>query len=221
MTRVRRPAWIPLLLLLLLAAPALPAPPGETPIEDVLQIVALDRELIAIDGASGHELSLRLEIGERLIGRHTRGRVGVVVTDRRILAVGVGSGSWQRERLRHGEALLEPPLLGDRVALVLTTRRALGFDGGSRNLVEKDLGPREKPRLRAVGANVAILATGRRALGLSPFRGGFFEIGLRLNEALEGAEAGGNLATLTTSQRLLTFKAASGHWSERQLGLGF
>ena len=149
-----------------------------------------------------------------------RGRVGIAVTDRRLLLVGVSSAAWQTARFRHGEQLLEEPMLGDRVVLVLTNRRALGFDGGSRNLVESDLGPRERPLVRAVGANVAIVATARRALGLSPFRGGFFERTLQLNEQLQTAAASGNLATLTTSRRLLTFKAASGQWSERNRGLG-
>lgn len=219
MTRAARAFLAPVLLAL--SATGAPAVPGETPIEDVLQILLVDRELLAIDGESGHELALRLEIGEQVAMTRSRGRVGVVVTDRRVLAVGVRAPSWQIARFRHGERLLEEPLLGDRVGLVLTSRRALGFDGGSNNLVESDLGPRERPLVRAVGANVAIIATSRRALGLSPFRGGFFERSLRLNEDLEAAVATGNLATLTTSRRLLTFKAASGKWSERSRGLGF
>ncbi|MCP5055187.1 MAG: hypothetical protein GY937_00505 [bacterium] len=216
--------WTPhaiLWLLVLTPTTASFAGPGETSTLDVLQIVLVDRELLAIDGESGHELGLRLELHEKVILQRTRGRVGVVVTDRRMLAVAVSSGSWQRLRFRHGERLLEEPLLGERVALLLTNRRAIGFDGGSRNLVESDLGPGEKPLARAVGANVAIVATKRRALGLSPFRGGFFETSLRLQEELEDAVATGNLATLTTSRRLLTFKAGSGSWSERNRGLGF
>lgn len=206
-------------LVLMLGTPSLAAP-GETRIDDVLQIVAIDRELLAIDGESGHELGIRLELGERVVLQRTRGRVGVVVTDRRLLAVAVSSGTWQTARFRHGERLLEDPILGDRVALILTNRRAIGFNGGSRNLVESALGPREKPLVRAVGANVAIVATSRRVLGLSPFRGGFFEKPLHLHEEIEAAVATGNLATLTTSRRLLTFKAGSGSWSERRRGLG-
>ena len=67
-----------------------------------------------------------------------------------------------------------PPLLGDRVALVVTEQRVLGFDGGSRNLVERRLGPREQVLRTEVAANVAVVVTDRRALGLSPFAGGFF-----------------------------------------------
>jgi hypothetical protein len=210
-----------LLLFVLVPAMGSLAGPGETSTLDVLQIVVVDRELLAIDGESGHELGLRLELHEKVTLQRSRGRVGVVVTDRRMLAVAVSSGTWQRLRFRHGETLLEEPLLGEQVALLLTNRRAIGFDGGSRNLVESDLGPREKPLARAVGANVAIVATQRRVLGLSPFRGGFFEKPLRLQEELEDAVATGNLATLTTSRRLLTFKAGSGSWSERNRGLGF
>ena len=57
-------------------------------------------------------------------------------------------------------------MLGDRVALVLTSRRAIGFDGGSGNLVEYRLGPRERLLTNRVGENVAAwssYAAARRA----------------------------------------------------------
>ena len=37
---------------------------------------------------------------------------------------------------------------------------------------------------------------------------------------LESVEAASNLATVRTSRRLLTFRAPSGSWSEKRIGLG-
>jgi hypothetical protein len=118
-----------------------------------------------------------------------------------------------------GEQLTAPPQLGARVALALTTRRALGFDGGSGNWVEASLGPRERVVAAAVANHVAALATDRRALALSPTRGGFFEAPVALYDMPLQLGASGDLATLRTSSRLLVFRASASHWSERALGL--
>lgn len=190
-----------------------------SPLSDLLQVIVREREVIAIDGESGRQREIALELGEAVTWRGAQGAVGVVLTDRRLLAISVRSGAWQIERYHAGEQQPASAALGDRVALVVTNRRAIGFDGGSGNLVEVDLGPRESLRQSRVAENVAVAVTTRRALGISPFVGGFFSVGLRLSERVEDLSASANLATLVTSHRLLTFRARTGSWEERQLNL--
>jgi hypothetical protein len=189
------------------------------PLSDLLQIVVRKREILAIDATNGSQREVDLERGERVMWHDTRGAVAVVLTDRRILAVATRSGSWQAERYRSGESQPLTGLLGDRVALIVTNKRAVGFDGGSGNLVEEGLGPRESVLQSRVAENVAVVVTDRRALGVSPFVGGFFPVDLRLSERIEDLAAAANLVTLTTSHRLLTFRANTGTWEERQLDL--
>ena len=75
---------------------------------------------------------------------------------------------------------------------MLTDRRALGVDGGSGNLVEYRLGPKERLVVSQVGANVAVVVTDRSALGLSPLKGGFFPVKLSVAERIESITAGSN-----------------------------
>jgi hypothetical protein len=189
------------------------------PLSDLLQIVVRKREILAIDATSGSQREVDLDRGERVMWHDTRGAVAVVLTDQRILAVATRSGSWQAERYRAGERHPPTGLLGDRVALIVTNKRAIGFDGGSGNLIDEDLGPRESVLQSRVAENVAVVVTDRRALGISPFVGGFFPVDLRLSERIEDLSAAANLVTLTTSHRLLTFRANTGTWEERQLDL--
>jgi len=182
-----------------------------------LDIVVLPRELLAVDAQSGGQLAARLELGERVLYAKQRGRVGVAVTDRRMLAVAAGSGAWQEARYRSGEAPPPDVVLGDRVALFLTPVRAIGFDGRSGNLVESGIGPQESLVDSVVGQNLAVVVTTRRALGVSAARGGFFDVKLRVGERLEDLSALANLATLRTSQRLLLFRGPTGTWEERRL----
>jgi hypothetical protein len=182
----------------------------------LLEVQALDREVLAIDAEGGGQRSERLERGERVLFTRSAGRVGIAVTDRRLLAVATRSGAWQSARLRKDESPPADVLVGDRVALALLPSRAVGFDGGTGNLVEASLGPREIVLDQAIGQNVAVVVTDRRALGLSSQRGGFFEMRLRSGETLESLSALANHASLQTSQRLLVFRGGSASWEERR-----
>ncbi len=193
--------------------------PEEVPLEDVLEIVVLKRKLLAIGARGGGQVALDLEIGERVLFTESRGRVGVALTDRRVLAVTDRSGSWQEERYRLTEKASARAQLGDRVALVTTSQRLLGFDGGSGNLIEGRMGPHEKLLWTAVGSNVVVAVTDRRALGLSPSVGGFFPTPIQLDERIESVTAKSDLATVITSTRILIFRGPSGTWEERNLDL--
>jgi hypothetical protein len=203
-----------------LLSAAAPAEPRLGPLEDRVQWVALERELIAVDSAGGGEHRAPLGVGEQRIDSWVDGEIGVALTNRRLIAVTANTGGVHEVRFHAGERVLAGPTLGDRVALVVTTRRALGFDGGSGNWLESSLGPHERVIAVAVANHVAALATDRRALALSPVRGGFFEAPLALADAPVQLSASGDLVTLRARARLLVFRASGARWSERAVGLG-
>ncbi len=210
-------------LLLAIAAVAAPARAqgvaGEVPLADLLEILVVDRELLAIDAAGGGQTATRLRLGETVLWKGARGKVGVIITDQRILAVATQSGFWQEIDYGRTEQRPESALLGERVALAITSERVLGFNGGSGNLAEYRLGPREQVIVARVGENVGVVVTDRKALGLSPFRGGFFAISLDLGDQIEAVTAESNLATLTAGRRVLIFRATTGTWEERSRDL--
>ena len=184
-------------------------------IEDVLQVLRVDRGLVAV-GIDGSSIRLALESGEVIQHTAARGRVGVALTDRRVAATASGSG-WRVQRLRIGEQIQEEPILGTRVALVLTDVRMLGFAGEIGSLVEERFQIREKWLQREVSSSVAVVVTNRRALGLSPTRRGFFEIDLRPTEKNPTLTTSGTMATLVTKNRILIFDGINGGWRERKI----
>lgn len=189
---------------------------SEVELEDVLEITLHDRDLLAWDALGTATPSLRLEIGEEPVWIRASGRVGVVVTDRRLLAVTPSSGQWQEVRLRVHESRPVAALIGKRVALVVTDKRLIGFDGESGNWLTIDVGPNETVRDSRVGAQTAVVLTDRSAYGLSPDAGGFFRIAMSIQEKIESVRVGANLATITTSRRILVFRAPIGVWSEER-----
>jgi len=194
------------------AAGAEPLTSGEVELEDVIEVQTLGRELVAFD-AKGGTSRLALDPGESVEWSQARGRVGVVLTDRRALAVAARGPGWQELRWRVSESPPERAFLGERVGLVVTGERLLGFDARRSRWIEQDVGPGERIDAVRVGASTGLVVTDRNAFGLSTETAGFYRLPLQVQESLEAAQASATVATVTTSKRLLVFKALSGSWS--------
>jgi hypothetical protein len=216
----RRLSWVLALSVAVTIAPALAREletrPDQVPLGDLIEIVVKEDVILAVDAEGGGTAVERRRLAESVLWTGTRGRVGVVLTDQRVLAIAPRSGGWQEALYERGEPPARDAELGDRVAVVMLRQRVIGFLGTVGRLVQARFGPQEHVRALRVGANVAVIATNREALGLSPEAGGFFPIALHVQERLIDVAAHSNLATVQTSQRLLVFRAPTGTWAERR-----
>ena len=188
----------------------------EVPLGDLIEIVVMEDEILGIDAESGGSSVVRRRLGEPVLWTGVRGRVGVVITDQRVLAISPRTGGWQEAPYERSEPPARTAELGDRVALIVMPGRVLGFLGTVGRFVQVRLGPNEDLRAQSVGANVAVVVTSRAAIGLSPEAGGFFSIRLQVRERIAAVSARSNIATVTTDQRVLVFRAPTGTWAERR-----
>ena len=188
----------------------------QVPLGDLIEIVVMDDEILGVDAESGGSSVVRRRLGEPVLWTGVRGRVGVVITDQRVLAITPRTGGWQEALYERGESPPHSAELGDRVALIVLRNRVIGFLGTVGRFVQVRLGPHEDLRAQSVGANVAVLVTSRAAIGLSPEAGGFFSIRLQVRERIAAVSARSNLATVNTDQRVLVFKSPTGTWAERR-----
>jgi len=186
------------------------------PIEDQLEVVERERDLLAIDAWSGSVAIASLATEEKVLWIDVRGRVGLVITDRRVLAVVPGTG-WSERQIGVFESSPVSVVLGDRVALLATDRRVLGFEGVSGSWSESSLGPREEVISAEAGTNVAVAVTRTRVLGVAAARGGLFETELGVHEEARSLRVHGSFATVTTRLRILTFRAPDGSWASTEL----
>jgi hypothetical protein len=189
--------------------------PDDVELADVIEVQLLGRDLHAYDGVGSGRVTIRLELSESVLFQHTSGRIGIVLTDRRALAVAAGTG-WREARYRFTEKRSDSGLLGDRVAIVVTSQRALAFNAELGSWFEVSLGPGEVVEQTKVGPSTAILVTDRRSLGMSPNSGGFVEIDMRIHERVERISALSGVATVTTSQRVLIFQGTNARWVEKR-----
>ncbi len=179
---------------------------------DVIAIERDGRDLFGFDSLSGRRAAYRLEVNEEVFFLETRGRVGLVLTNRRALAIGPGTG-FREMRYRPRETPPETGLVGDQIALISTSKRVLGFIGNGGRWVEDGLAPGETVRAIRAGTAVGVVVTNRRALGLAANRKRFTSTNLRVKESIESVVAQDTLVTLRTDKRILVFGSSRGTWT--------
>ena len=185
--------------------------PAEAERIDVIAIERDGRDLYAFDALTGSRASTRLEVAEEVAFERSRGRVGMVLTNRRVLGVGPGT-SWLEERLGLQEIPPEVGLVEDRLGLVVTDRRALAFVG-QQGWVAEALSPNEVASAVRAGTAVGVVTTNRRALGIAASVGHFVSEPLGVTEVLESITTQDALVTLRTNRRILVFSAPRANWS--------
>lgn len=214
----RRPAALLLTTLILLVSAPTRAQVALFPVEvervDVIAIERDGRELYAFDALTGGRVTARLDVAEQVTFQASRGRVAVVVTDRRALGVTPGR-DWSELRFRIDESPAESVLVEDRLALLVSNRRALAFNGLD-GWVEEAFSPNEVATAVRVGTAVGVVTTNRRALGIAPRMRGFASEALQLREGLEAVTAQDTLATIRTARRILVFSAPRGTWTSEK-----
>ncbi|GEM_PF-2434814 len=187
---------------------------GQSPLNNLIDVLVIDRELLAFDALGNRNFRARLRLDEEVIWSDAQGQVGVVITNRRVLAVSTEATEWQEVRWRVSERPVETALLSDRLVLLATHARVLAFDGVSGVWIESSIGANERVTVLRAGQNNGVVVTNRRVLAIAPDSRGFFDTHLRLHEDIERVSADANLATVTTSQRILVFRSGVGSWSE-------
>jgi hypothetical protein len=213
---VQRGAAIVVVLGMLFVAPDARAQrlfPSDVELEDVVEIVVIDRDVFAFDAMGSGNRSFRLDIGEEIVWHKAAGRLGVVATTARLLGVSADGGGWTELRYGVHETSPERVLMGTRVAIAVTNMRIIGFDSRAATWLVRDIGPHETVRVVRVGAGTAVVVTDRTAYGLSPDAGGFMATPMRIHETLDNVRVSANMATVSTSKRLLVFRAPAGSWT--------
>ncbi len=185
--------------------------------EDVVSVIALEQRLLAISPATGPAAELDLELGEEVLEVRSRGLLGIAATDRRVVGISSGSGSWIELRYRVHERASEPGgapgrlHLADRIALVVLPQRLVALGSGQGSWQTVSIGPGEQIVEVRTSANVASVVTSRRAIGFSR-HSGFVEVALSPRERVRRTTLDDRSAALVTTHRVLVFQDG-GRWT--------
>jgi len=189
---------------------------SEKTVEDVIDIHLGDQEVIAVK--QGETISkIDLQLKERLLWKGSDGYVGTVITNERLLAVSKSSSGWIELPFRLSETYEETPpnvILSDRLMLLATDKRIIGFDSDSNRWATVDLPLHEELVETAIDTHVGVGVTTKRAYGLAKGVSTFVEERFKKNEQILSVETSAYNATIRTSRRLLIFKSAGAYWRE-------
>ena len=131
-----------------------------------------DERVLGVSVQSAGWRSVRLVAGERLVrGPSLGGNIWVAATQRRILGFHAASGRWSEVRLAPGEVVLQLDA-GDRVAAVVTNKRAVGFTPFAPPRAERLRVREGVESLRVLGSLVTV-RTERRLLTFDASHGGW------------------------------------------------
>jgi dienelactone hydrolase len=191
---------------------------AETATLDAVDVQDLGEELLATrDGSS--PTRIRLEKREKVIWSGAQGIVGVALTDRRFLAVSPNSMGWQEARLWAIDGRSPELKLAANVALLISPKRVLGFDGGSGRFTESRLTPLEAVLASGADEHVGVVVTNRRVIGWASRFGGPADRALEVHESFVSLRVLSRTASVRTSDRVLIFSSSSGLWRDEALPL--
>src|SRR5262245_32471131 len=187
---------------------------------DHVRITALNGTLYALNSINGGIAYARLGPGEELQYYVQSGIVGIALTNFRVLGFSAPLGSWSSYRFFGDEVPLNDGMrLSSRLALLVTTRKALVFDSATASWIQTNLPPFDFALGFDVTENLAVVVTERKVLGYSagpcdqrPRVRAWNGLDLRIKEPIVDIAASDTVATLDTPQRLLVFNP-DGVWS--------
>jgi hypothetical protein len=186
-------------------------------IEDRIDLIQVDRRILAIDSRSNREKEFTLDVNEQLLGLDSRGAVAVVRTNQRLLGLTTEHASWQELRYRVGERRVPPEdvYLGDRVLAVPLDNRLVALSTTSDSWQMLELGAREQMRRALADNNLVAVVTQRRAIAFSVTFPNFVEVTLTPQEEIENTSVNDSSITVVTSRRILIYRAGAGVWTDR------
>lgn len=166
-------------------------------------------------GVGFSSVEAELELGEQIVAIRSQGFMGVVATNRRLLALGSRESNFSELRYRIAEKPVGASQIHvlDRLALVELSTRLVAFSQQVGSWVELDLGPGERPLQVVADGNIATVITPRRAIAVSPRSDGFIEFSLTPKEDVERASLGDASVTLVLPHRILIFREGDKTWS--------
>jgi hypothetical protein len=189
---------------------------AETATLNSVDVLDLGDRLVATrDRTSPSQIHLEPKEKVQWIG--AKGAVGVALTDRRFLAISETSSGWQQIRLRSEDGALSEVALGANIALLVTKKRILGFDGPSGLITEERFHIREAVVSSGVNELIGVVATSQRVIGFAAGRALPIERRFQLHEAFETLRVLDTTATVRTSRRILFFESSTGSWRDEDI----
>lgn len=188
--------------------------------ESLIDIQVVGRKVLAIQKGET-VLARELDLDEGILFRGTQGRMGLVMTNRRLLVVSTFTSDWVELPLRIeevAEGKAPKVLLSDFLVMVVTRQRLLGFDSQRNVWVKAGIPVNEIVAKALIDKRVAVAITGTTAWGFAFGSAFFVPERFQLGENVLQVETRPLNVNIRTNKRLLVFKSVTATWKAFDAG---
>ena len=175
----------------------------------------IDKNTILAFSGTEHPVSIALQTGETVKIIRQKGYVGAVLTNIRFLAISSVSGRWLSESLNLDEEDNADLILGEKVAMLVTNSRIIGFTYRRDSFVYYELPMGKRIIEKDAGKDFGIVVMSDRAVGLSSKTGDFTETDFDMDESFKSLEMAATFALVNTNDNIYSYRGSSGAWSVR------
>ncbi|MGR3311492.1 MAG: hypothetical protein ACUZ77_12065 [Candidatus Brocadiales bacterium] len=196
--------------------------------DDIIKVEVTENEIVGLNTLTNVRVVERLKDGETVTSALSKGKVGAVLTDRRLLGFNATNNTWSSFETFFNEDIFPNEIkVSSSMAVAMAKRRIFAYTSIS-NDWKLELVPFLEHTLSSdINDNLIFVRTSARVVAFSFHKQRWFSQNLYDGETIIHSATGENFVTVTTKNtkpawdnRILTFDAKNGKWIEERLRRG-
>ena len=196
--------------------------------DDIIKIEVTGSEIVGMNTLTNVRVVERLKDGETVTSALSKGKVGAVLTDRRLLGFNATNNTWSSfETFFNKDVFPNEIKVSSSMAVAMAKRRAFAYTSISNDWKLELVSFMEHTLSSDINDNLIFVITSARIVAFSFHKQRWFSQNLYDGETVIHSSTGENFVTVTTKNtetalddRILTFDAKNGKWIEERLRRG-
>ncbi len=192
-----------------------------------INVEVIGNEIIGLNTLTNVRVVEKLKEGESVTAALSKGKIGAVLTDRRLLGFNAITNTWTSfETFFNKDVFPNEIKVSSNMALAIAKRRVYAYTSASNEWKFELISFTEQTLSCDISDNLIFVRTSDRLLTFPLHKHKWFPQNLYAGEEIKDVAMGENFVTVTidnmmsTDKRILTFNAKDGKWTEERLKPG-
>lgn len=191
--------------------------------DDIIKVEVIGNEIVGLNTLTNVRVVEKLKEGEIVTSALSKGKVGAVLTDRRLLGFNATNNLWSSFETFFSKAVFPDEIkVSSNMAVAIAKRRVYAYTFTSNEWMFELMYFQEQPLSSEINDNLIFVITSDRLLAFSFHKQRWFPQTIHARESITHTAIGENFVTVATENklydnRILTFDAKNGAWTEERL----
>ncbi|MBI2559627.1 MAG: hypothetical protein HYW14_00630 [Planctomycetes bacterium] len=184
---------------------------------DIIKIEVTGDEITGLNTLTNVRVVEKLKEGESVTSAVSKGKVGAVLTNRKLLGFNATNNAWTSfETFFNKDVFPNEIKVSSNMAVAIAKRRVYAYTATSIKWNFELVSFLEQILSSDISDNLIFVRTNARLLAFSFQKQTWLPQNLYAGETIKDIATGGNFATVTTNNRILTFDAKDDGWTEEK-----